>query len=101
MFGDGETGSVGWACRGRDHPHPHPFRQTLPDGPHSYHVTTDNNGYYTTTLPVGTYTMTVAAAGYITSTLTGITLITDTVTTQDVLLQPQLHPVYLPALRRE
>ena len=45
--------------------------------------------------------MTVAAAGYITSTLTGITLITNTVTTQDVLLEPQLQPVYLPALRKE
>ena len=71
------------------------------DGPHSYHITTDNNGYYTTTLPVGTYTMTVAAAGYLTSTLTHITILTNTVTTEDVLLQPQIQPVYLPALRRE
>lgn len=74
---------------------------TLDAPTHSYHVTTDTNGYYTTTLPVGTYTMTVAAAGYITSTLTGITVLTDTLTTQDVWLEPQFQPVYLPTLRRE
>lgn len=65
-------------------------------------ITTSSNslGYYTTTLPVGSYTLTVAAAGYLTNTLTGIAILTNTVTTQDISLQPVFWFNYLPALWR-
>ena len=68
---------------------------------HTETTTTDNSGYYTSTLPVGTYTVTIAAAGYLTTTFTNITIITNTVTTQDAMLDPQFQTIYLPAVRRE
>lgn len=51
---------------------------------------TSGSGYYTHTLGVGTYTVTVSASDYLSSTISGITIITDTVTTQDFALQPEL-----------
>ncbi len=44
------------------------------------------SGYYTRTLLADTYTMTVQAYGYLPVTMPGVTIVTDTVTTQDVAL---------------
>ncbi|MBK9051417.1 MAG: M28 family peptidase [Chloroflexi bacterium] len=97
----GETGMLDGHVAAANTSAPIPSANITLDGPHSYQVTTDNNGYYTTTLPVGTYTMTIAAAGYLTTTFTNITIITNTVTTQDAMLDPQFQTIYLPAVRRE
>jgi uncharacterized repeat protein (TIGR01451 family) len=53
-----------------------------PNG-HSFPATTDVTGYYTRTLVADTYTVTAAAYGYLPETVTGVTIVTDTVTTQD------------------
>ncbi len=48
----------------------------------------DAAGTYTLTLAAGTYTLTATAFAYFSTTLPGIVVITDNVTTQDLLLQP-------------
>jgi uncharacterized membrane protein len=53
---------------------------------HSFDELTDITGYYTRTLLAGTYTVTASAYGYLPSVVTGVTIITDTVTTQDFAL---------------
>jgi hypothetical protein len=54
----------------------------------TFSASSDATGYYTQTLPVGTYTMTVQASGYALVTLTGIVVNADEVTTQNVELTP-------------
>jgi PKD repeat protein len=49
---------------------------------------TDATGYYTQTLPNGTYTVTATFFGYLPATVTGVEVITDEVTTQDLNLTP-------------
>ena len=56
-----------------------------PDG-QTFTATSGASGYYTHTLLTDTYTMTVQAYGYSPITLPGVTIVTDTVTTQDVAL---------------
>ncbi|MBN1136638.1 MAG: M28 family peptidase [Anaerolineae bacterium] len=46
--------------------------------------TTDATGYYTRTLLSGTYTVTAEAYGYLPATVTGVEVVTDTVTTLDI-----------------
>lgn len=58
-------------------------------------VQSDDSGYYTQTLPAGTYSLTVSAAGYLTETLSGISVTGDLVTTQDFSLQPVSTEGYL------
>ncbi len=53
-----------------------------------WQVTTDAGGYYTRTLPTGTYTVTGAMFGYAPETVTGVEVITAQVTTQDLYLDP-------------
>ena len=60
---------------------------------HAYPSTTDINGYYTMTIPVNTYTVTATADGYEPGEISGISIITDTITTQDFDLQPACQPV--------
>ena len=69
-----------------------------------YHTTTDAAGYYTYTLPVGTYTLTITAPNFISTTIPGVVVITDTVTTQNVALPPVTipnPPTFLPLLTQE
>ncbi len=49
---------------------------------------TDATGYYTLTLPNGAYTVTATLFGYAPTTVTGVQVITDLVTTQDLYLTP-------------
>jgi hypothetical protein len=51
-------------------------------------ATTDLSGYYTTTAAYGTYTVTAEAFGYYPAEVSGVTVVTDTVTTQDFVLDP-------------
>ncbi|MFZ2096757.1 MAG: M28 family peptidase [Anaerolineales bacterium] len=60
---------------------------------HTYPSTTDGSGYYTMTLPVDTYTVTATADGYLPVTVSGVSVISNTVTTQDFALQPACQPV--------
>jgi subtilisin family serine protease len=53
---------------------------------------TDPSGYYTMSIPAGTYTVTAALYGYYPQTVTSVQVITDEVTTQDFTLAPA--PVY-------
>jgi PKD repeat protein len=46
-------------------------------------ATTDDTGYYTRTLLADTYTVTVSAYSYLPSTISGVVITSDTVTTQD------------------
>jgi hypothetical protein len=55
----------------------------------SKQVTTDATGYYTTTLVAGTYTVTASSDLYTGQTVTGIVVVTDTLTTQDFNLLPK------------
>lgn len=50
---------------------------------HNLPVNTDESGYYTRTLIANTYTVTASAYSYLPSTISGVTITTDTVTTQD------------------
>jgi PKD repeat protein len=60
---------------------------------HTYPSTTNGSGYYTMTLPVDTYTVTVTADGYLPVTVGGVSVISNTVTTQDFALQPACQTV--------
>ncbi len=53
---------------------------------YSYSTTTDFSGYYTRTLMEDTYTVTAVAYSYLPSTISGVVITTDTVTTQDFAL---------------
>jgi PKD repeat protein len=55
---------------------------------HSFPATTDGSGYYTRTLIAGTYTVTASAYGYLPATVSGVDIVTDTVTTRDFALEP-------------
>jgi hypothetical protein len=55
---------------------------------HTFPSNTDATGYYTTTLPVNTYSVTVAADGYLHVTVGEVSIISDTVTSLDFALQP-------------
>ncbi len=60
---------------------------------HSFPATTDGTGYYTRTLLAGTYTVTASAYGYLPTSVSGVPIVTDTVTTQDFSLQTA--PTYI------
>lgn len=51
-------------------------------------TTTDDNGHYSITLPVGTYDVTYSAFGYATDTESNVEITDGTTTTKDVALQP-------------
>ena len=50
---------------------------------HVFSTQTDASGYYTKTLVAGDYTVTASAYGYLPETVSGVTVVTDTLTTQD------------------
>ena len=54
---------------------------------YTYSATTDDGGSYTRALPAETYEVIATAFGYLPQTVTGVTVYTDTVTTQDFALQ--------------
>lgn len=69
-------------------------------------TTTNNSGFYTQTLPAGTYSVTVSASGFYSDTVTAVGIITDTVTVQDFILNPIVVPpaeyfMYIPAVLNE
>ncbi len=53
-----------------------------------YSTFTNDSGFYSMTVPTGTYTMTATAYGYIADTVTNVTVLSDTVTIQDFTLIP-------------
>jgi hypothetical protein len=65
---------------------------------HSFDALTDSTGYYNSLLPAGVYTATVTAEGYLPVIITGITVVADTLVTQDfeLSLAPESWLVYLP-----
>lgn len=56
---------------------------------HAFSAGTDGTGYYTRTLLAGTYTLTVRHRAYETAVVTGVQVLTDTVTTVDWMLRPR------------
>ncbi len=54
---------------------------------HNLNTTTDESGYYTRTLLANTYSVTAGATGYQPVTVNEVVVITDSVTTQDFVLQ--------------
>jgi hypothetical protein len=67
-------------------------------------TSTDSSGYYSQTLGIGTYTVTVSAVNYLPAGISGLTILTDTVTTQDFALQPApfyTNFSYIPYAARE
>ena len=56
------------------------------DQGHDFSTNTDASGYYTRTLLANTYTVTASAYSYLPVTISGVTITTDTVTTQDFAL---------------
>ena len=65
---------------------------------HSFETMTDSNGYYNILLPVGIYTTTITANGYLPFTLSDITVVVDTVVTQNFEFSPipESWVIYLP-----
>jgi hypothetical protein len=61
---------------------------TADDGNEAHSTTTNSSGNYEMSLPPGTYDILVTASGYFSATATGVTIITDTVTTEDFALTP-------------
>ncbi|NOR83812.1 MAG: M28 family peptidase [Ardenticatenales bacterium] len=57
-------------------------------------ISTDGSGYYTRTLPTGSYTLTVQASGYVSQSVGGLRVSRGQVTTQDFALRPLA--IYLP-----
>ena len=68
----------------------------------SYPARTDSTGYYKRTLAADTYTITVTAYGYLPTTISGVEVVTDTVTTQDFSLvsAPPNYYIYQPLVSR-
>jgi Subtilase family/PKD domain/Carboxypeptidase regulatory-like domain/Kelch motif len=60
-------------------------------------ATTDPTGYYTMTALVGTYNVTASKTGYTPQTVSGVVVVTDTVTTQDFNLEFQGTWTQMPA----
>ncbi len=54
---------------------------------HNYPTTTDPSGYYTRTLMAGTYSVSASTYGYLPTTINGVGITTDTVTTVDFSLE--------------
>jgi len=69
---------------------------------HTFTAPTDASGVYSLPLPIGGYTVTVSpvSCGHYQATVTGVLIITDTVTVQDVALEPWPY-LYLPCITRE
>ena len=65
---------------------------------HNFNAAADDSGYYTFVLPSGTYTVTASAQGYLPATITGVSIVTDTLTTQDIQLSlvPESYVIYMP-----
>jgi serine protease AprX len=62
-------------------------------------VITDPAGHYSMTLPTSTYDVTAQADGYFRQIITGVAVISDTITIQDFALVPAV-PFYLPLVLR-
>ncbi len=56
-------------------------------GPSTRTLLTDNEGEYSTRLPVGSYDMTISAFGRLTETLTGVAIAEDAIVTRNVILE--------------
>jgi uncharacterized membrane protein len=54
----------------------------------TFSAVSDSNGYYTLTLPVGTYTVTASAYGYQFNSISGVEVLSGTITMQDIPLTP-------------
>jgi hypothetical protein len=65
---------------------------------HTFDALTNDSSYYTTLLPAGVYTANVTADGYLPASLSGVTILADTLTTQDfeLALVPEPFVLYLP-----
>ncbi len=65
---------------------------------YTFNTLTDSNGYYTSLLPAGVYTATVSADGYPPVTVSEVTVVADTLVTQDfeLPLLPESWVIYLP-----
>ena len=68
---------------------------TADDGAFPRTTTTDVNGDYSITLPIGTYTVTAEATNYMSQTVGGAVIVTDTITVQDFALSGS-HLTYSP-----
>lgn len=66
---------------------------------HTYSTKTDSTGYYTSTLIAGTYTVTGFDCSILPTTINGVVITADTVTSQDFILQ-QCNKSYLPLIYR-
>jgi hypothetical protein len=59
-----------------------------------YETLTDGAGVYSQTLPLGVYTVTATADGYLTQTVSGVSVVTESVTTLDFALEmPPCEPI--------
>ncbi len=58
------------------------------DGGSDYNATTNASGAYTLTAAVDTYTVTASAFGYLPNLVTGVVVVSGTITTQDFALTP-------------
>ncbi len=58
------------------------------DGGYDYSATTNTSGAYTLTVAEDTYTVTASVFGYLPDTVTGVTVVSGTITTQDFALTP-------------
>jgi hypothetical protein len=65
---------------------------------YTFDALTDANGDYTSILPAGVYTVTVSADGYLPVTVSEVTVVADTLVTQDfeLFLVPESWVIYLP-----
>ncbi|MFQ5616264.1 MAG: carboxypeptidase-like regulatory domain-containing protein, partial [Anaerolineales bacterium] len=59
----------------------------------TFRATTSPNGFYTMTIPVGTYVMTATAFGYLPDTISGVSVTSGTTTTQNFVLDPVTNVV--------
>jgi len=66
---------------------------------HTYSTMTDSTGYYTRTLMAGTYKVTAYECSVLPTTINGVIITADTVTSQDFILQ-QCDKFYLPQINR-
>jgi hypothetical protein len=65
---------------------------------HNFNATAGDIGYYTFVLPTGTYTVTASAEGYLPATIAGVSIVADTLTTQNIELSlvPESYIIYMP-----